>query len=112
MFIITSKIKYIFLGLAFLFLSIAMLVSCLSTSTNIETVYTYDKYLKTPPDIRVLLQKDVKETEIEISNPYRVSDLDSNKILASRTNLPSSVIFLKSGEFRIRPQASHSTSET
>ena len=112
MFIITSKIKYVLIGLGFIFSLIALLVSCLNTGTNTETVYKYDKYLKAPPDIRVLLQKDVKETEIEISHPYSISDLDSNKILASRTNLPKSVIFLKSGEFRIRPQASHSTSET
>ncbi len=111
MFIITSKIKYVLFGLAFIFLLIALLVSCLSTGTKIETVYKYDKYLKTQPDIRVLLQKDIKETEIEISQPYSISDLDSNKILASRTNLPKSVIFLKSGEFRIRPQASHSASK-
>ncbi len=111
MFIITSKVKFVFFGLGFIFLLTAMLVSCLKTGTNTETVYKYDKYLKTPPDIRVLLRKDVKETEIEISHPYSISDLDSNKILASRANLPKSVIFLKSGEFRIRPQASHSTSE-
>jgi stage II sporulation protein D len=88
-----------------------MLVSCLNTGTNTEIVYKYDKYLKAPPDIRVLLQKDVKETEIEISHPYNISDLDSNKILVSKSNLPRSVIFLKSGEFRIKPQASYSTSE-
>ena len=111
MFIITSKIKYVLIGLGFIFSLIALLVSCLKTGTNTETVYKYDKYLKAPPDIRVLLQKDIKETEIEISHPYSISDLDSNKILASRTNLPKSVIFLKSGEFRIRPQTSHSTSE-
>ncbi len=111
MFIITSKIKYVLFGLGFIFSLIALLVSCLSIGTNKETVYKYDKYLKTPPDIRVLIQKDVKETEIEISHPYSISDLDSNKILASRTNLQKSVIFLKSGEFRIRPQTSHSTPE-
>jgi stage II sporulation protein D len=92
-------------------LFITLLVSCFNTDTNTETVYKYDKYLEAPPDIRVLLQKDVKETEIEISHPYNISDLDSNKILASRTNLPKSVIFLKSGEFRIMPQTSYSTPE-
>ncbi len=111
MFIITSKIKYVLSGLAFIFLLIVVLVSCLSTETNTGAVYKYDKYLKTQPDIRVLLQKDVKEMEIEISHPYSITDLDSNKILASRTNLPKSVIFLRSGEFRIRPQSSHSTSK-
>ena len=111
MFIVTSKVKFVLFGLGCIFLLTAMLVSCLNTDTNTETVYKYDKYLKAPPDIRVLLQKDVKETEIEISHPYSISDLDSNKILASRTNLPKSVIFLKSGEFRIRPQTSHSTSQ-
>ena len=111
MFIVTSKIKYTLFGLGSIFLLTVLLVSCLKTGTNTETVYNYDKYLNTPPDIRVLLQKDIKETEIEISHPYSISDLDSNKILASRTKLPKSVIFLKSGEFRIRPQTSHSSSE-
>jgi len=111
LFIITSKIKYVLFGLVFTFLLIALLVSCLNTSTDAEKVYKYDKYLKTPPDIRVLLQKDVEETEIEISHPYSISDLDSNKILASSASLPKSVIFLKSGEFRIKPQSSQSTSE-
>jgi stage II sporulation protein D len=111
LFIITSKIKYVLLGLVSTFLLIALLVSCLKTGTNTEIVYKYDKYLKAPPDIRVLLRKDVKETEIEISHPYSISDLDSNKILASRANLPKSVIFLESGEFRIKPLSSYSTSE-
>ena len=111
MFIINSKIKYVLLGLVFIFLLIALLVSCLSTSKKTKSVFKYDKYLKKPPDIRVLLQKDVKETEIEISHSYSISDLDSNEILASRTNLPKSVIYLESGEFRTRPLTSHSTSE-
>ena len=33
-----------------------------------ETVFKYDKYLKNPPDIRVLLQKDVVETDMEVFN--------------------------------------------
>jgi stage II sporulation protein D len=111
LFIVTSKVKFALLGLGFVFLLTVMLVSCLNTGTNTETVYKYDKYLKAPPGIRVLLQKDVKKTEIEISHPYNISDLNSNKILVSGTNLPKSVIFLKSGEFRIKPQASYSTSE-
>ncbi len=111
MFIVTSKVKFVLFGLGFIVLLTAMLVSCLNTGTNTEIVYKYDKYLEAPPDIRVLLQKDVKETEIEISHPYSISDLNSNKILASRTNLPKSVIFLQSGEFRIKPQASYSTPE-
>ncbi len=111
MFIVTSKIKFVLFGLVFFFLFITLLVSCFNTDTNTETVYKYDKYLEAPPNIRVLLQKDIKETEIEISHPYNISDLDSNKILASRTNLPKSVIFLKSGEFRIMLQASYSTPE-
>lgn len=111
MFIINSKIKYVLFGLVSFLLLIALLVSCLSTSKKTEAVFKYDKYLKNPPDIRVLLQKDVKETEIEISYPYSISDLDSNKTLASRTNLPKSVIYLESGEFRTRPLSSHSTSE-
>ena len=89
----------------------ALLVSCFNTDTNTETVYRYDKYLEAPPDIRVLIQKDIKETEIEISHPYSISDLNSNKILVSRTNLPKSVIFLRSGEFRTKPQTTHTTSE-
>ncbi|MFQ5685732.1 MAG: SpoIID/LytB domain-containing protein [Candidatus Scalindua sp.] len=111
MFIITSKIKFVLFGLGFIFLLIALLVSCLNTCTNTETVYKYDKYLKAPPDIRILLQKDVKEAEIEISHPYSISDFYSNKILANRASLPKSVIFLKSGEFRTKLQTSHTTSE-
>jgi len=111
LFIVTSKVKFVLFALGCVFLLTAMLVSCLNTDTNTEIVYKYDKYLEAPPDIRVLLQKDVKETEIEISHPYSISDLNSNKILAIKTHLPKSVIYLQSGEFRIRPQASYSTPE-
>lgn len=101
-----KKFKYAFWGLVFVFFSIALLVSCLSTGNNAETVYKYDNYLTTPPDIRVLLHENIKEIQIEINQPYSISDFKSNEILANRTNLTKSVMYLKSGDFRIRPLTS------
>ena len=107
--IIKKKIKYAFLGLVFVFLSIALLVSCLSTDNNAEAVYKYDNYLKSPPNIRVLLQDNIKEIQIEINQPFSISDFRSNELLANRANLIKSVMFLKSGNFRTRPLTPDST---
>ncbi|GAX59763.1 sporulation protein and related proteins [Candidatus Scalindua japonica] len=107
--IINKKYKYAVYGLIFVFFSIALLVSCLSTNNNAEAVYKYDNYLKTPPDIRVLLHKNIKEIEIEINQPYRVSYFKSNEILSNKENLTKSVIYLKSGNFRIKSLTSGST---
>jgi stage II sporulation protein D len=99
----SRKIKYAVYGLVFIFLSIVLLVSCLSPANNAEAIYKYDKYLKETPDIRVLLLDNVKETEIEINRPYRITNFNSNESLASRTRLNRSVLYFKSGEFRTRP---------
>ena len=107
--IINTKIKYVSLGLIIVFLSIALLVSCLSTNNNAEAVFKYDNYLKNPPNIRVLLHYNIKEIQIGINYPYNILDFKSNKILANRANLIKSVIYLKSGEFRTRPLTSDST---
>ena len=104
-----AKIKYAFIGLVFVFLSIALLVSCLSTDNNSEAVYKYDNYLENPPNIRVLLHKNIKEIQIEINQPYSISDFKSNELLANRANLIKSVIYLKSGDFRTRPLTSDAT---
>ena len=107
--IINKKIKYVSLGLIIVFLSIALLVSCLSTNNNAEAVYKYDNYLKNPPNIRVLLHENIKEIQIGINQPYNILDFKSNEILANRANLIKSVMYLKSGEFRIRPLTTDST---
>jgi len=106
--IINTKIKYAFWGLVFVFLSIALLVSCLSPGNNAEAVYKYDNYLENPPDIRVLLHDNIKEVQIEINQPYSILDFKNNRMLANRANLVKSVIYLKSGEFRTRPLTSDS----
>ena len=107
--IVNTKIKYTLCGLVFVFLAIVLLVSCLSPTNNAEAIYKYDKYLKTPPDIRVLLQDNIKETEIEINLPYSVTDFNSNETLVTGTKLNRSVIYFKSGEFRTRPISTDST---
>ncbi len=107
--IINTKIKYAFLGLIFVLFSIALLVSCLSTNNNAVNVYEYDNYLKNPPDIRVLLHDNIKKIQIEINQPYSISDFKSNEVLINRANLIESNIYLKSGEFRTRPLTSDST---
>ncbi len=94
--------------MVFVFLSIALLVSCLSPGNNAEAVYKYDNYLKNPPDIRVLLHDNIKEVQIEINQPYSILDFKSNGMLANRANLVKSVIYLKSGEFRTRLITSNS----
>ncbi|ODS32324.1 MAG: sporulation protein [Candidatus Scalindua rubra] len=111
MFVVNSNIKYALFGLFFVFLSIALLVSCLSINNNAEAVFKYDKYLSKPPDIRVLLLKDVKETEIEINYPYSISGMDNNTVLDRGANLPKSTVSLKSGKFQIKTISSHSTSK-
>ncbi len=106
--IINAKIKYAFLCLIFVFLSISLPVSCLKTDNSTETVYKYDDYLKEPPEIRVLLHNNIKEIQIEINQPYSVLNYKSKEILANRSDLINSVVYLKSGEFRTRPLTSDS----
>jgi stage II sporulation protein D len=106
--IINSKIRYAFGCLIFVCFIIALLVSCLNTNNNAEAVYRYDNYLKTPPNIRVLLHNNIKEIQIEINQPYSISDFKSDEILADRKSLKKSVIYLKSGDFRTRPLTSDS----
>ncbi len=104
--IVKPKIKYVLYGFAFIILSIVLLVSCLSPVNNAEAIYYYDKYLKAPPDVRVLLYDRIKEAKIEINRPYVITDFNkNNEVLANRTKLNNSVIYFKSGEFRVRPIA-------
>lgn len=106
---VNRKIKYALYGLAFILLSILLFVSCLGPVDKTETIYNYDNYLKKPPDIRVLLQENIEEREIEINLPYNIVDTKSNKILARRPRLNRSVIYFKSGEYRTRPIKTDST---
>lgn len=106
--IINSKIRYVFGSLIFVCFIIALLVSCLNTNNNAEAVYRYDNYLKTQPNIRVLLHNNIKEIQIEINQPYNISDFKSDEILVGRERLKKSVIYLKSGDFRTRPLTSDS----
>ena len=110
--ITNSKIRYAFACFIFVCFLVVLLVSCLNTNNNAEDVYRYDNYLKTPPNIRVLLHNNIKEIQIEINQPYSISDFKSNEILADRENLKKSVMYLKSGDFRTRPLASDSTHNT
>ena len=107
--IISSKTRYAFGFLIFVCFLVAVLVSCLNTNNNADAVYRYDNYLKTPPNIRVLLHNNIKEIQIEINQPYSISDLESDEVLADRGNLKKSILYLKSGDFRTRPLASEST---
>jgi len=107
--IISSKIRYAFGFLIFVCFLVAVLASCLNTNNNAEAVYRYDNYLKTPPNIRVLLHNNIKEIQIEINQPYSISDLESDEVLADRGNLKKSILYLKSGDFRTRPLSSEST---
>ncbi len=103
---INPKTRCAFGCLIFVCSMIALLVSCLSTSNNAEAVYKYDNYLTNPPNIRVLLHDNIKKVEIEIDQPYSISDFNSNKILANRTNLTKSTMYLESGDFRTKILAS------
>ncbi len=107
--IINSKIRYALGCLIFVCFLTVLLVSCLETDKNAEAVYKYDNYLKTQPNIRVLLHNNIKEIQIEVNQPYSISDYKSNEILSNRENLKKSVIYLESGDFRIKPLASDST---
>ncbi|MCP4254958.1 MAG: SpoIID/LytB domain-containing protein [Candidatus Scalindua sp.] len=107
--IINSKIRYAFGCLIFVCFLAVLLVSCLETDKNAEDVYKYDNYLKVQPDIRVLLHNNIKEIQIEIKQPYSISNFKSDEILAERNKLVKSVIYLKSGDFRTRPLTSDST---
>ncbi len=107
--IISSKTRYAFGFLIFVCFLVAVLVSCLNTNNNADAVYRYDNYLKTPPSIRVLLHNNIKEIQIEINQPYSISDFKSDEILADRENLKKSILYLKSGDFRTKPLASEPT---
>ena len=107
--IINSKIRYAFGCLIFVCFLVVLLVSCLKTNNDAEAVYKYDNYLKTPPSIRVLLHNDIKEIQIEINQPFSISDFKSDEILADRVSLKKSVMYLNSGDFRTRPLTSDST---
>ncbi len=107
--IISSKNRYAFGCLIFVCFLVAFLVSCLKTNNNAEAVYRYDNYLKTPPNIRVLLHNNIKEIQIEINQPYSISDFKSDEILADRVNLKKSILYLKSGDFRTRAVSADST---
>ncbi len=107
--IVNPKFKYTLYGLAFIILSIVLFASCLSPANNAEAIYKCDKYLIKPPDIRVLLKNNIRETEIEINRPYNITDYNGKEILASGTKLNRSVIFVESGEFRTRPITTDST---
>jgi stage II sporulation protein D len=107
--IINSKIRYAIGCLIFVCFLVALLVSCLNTNNNAEAVYRYDNYLKTPPNIRVLLHDNINEIQIEINQPYSISDFKSDEILADRENLIKSVLYLKSGDFITIPLTSEST---
>ncbi len=91
---------------------VVLLVSCLKTNNDAEAVYKYDNYLETPPSIRVLLHNDIKEIQIEINQPFSISDFKSNEILADKVSLKKSVMYLNSGDFRTRPLTSDSTYNT
>jgi stage II sporulation protein D len=54
----------------------------------------------------VLLHDNIKEIQIEINQPYSISNFENNEILADRESLKKSVIYLKSGDFRTRPLTS------
>ena len=110
--IINSKIRYAFGCLIFVCFLVAVLVSCLKTNNNADAVYKYDNYLKTPPNIRVLLHNNIKEIQIEINQPYSIADFKSNEILVGRENLKKSVMYFKSGDFRTRLLTSDSTNNT
>jgi stage II sporulation protein D len=56
----------------------------------------------------VLLHNNIKEIQIEINQPYNISDFKSDEILVGREKLKKSVIYLKSGDFRTRPLTSDS----
>ncbi|MCR4290279.1 MAG: SpoIID/LytB domain-containing protein [Candidatus Scalindua sp.] len=110
--ITNAKIRYAFACLISVCFLVVLLVSCLNTNNSAENVYRYDNYLKTPPNIRVLLHNNIKEIQIEINQPYSISDFKSNEILADRDNLKKSVMYLESGDFRTRPLTSDSTHNT
>ncbi len=95
------KIKHVVIASCFVFLSVALLVSCLSISRKPEIVFKYDTYLKDTPEIRVLLLDNVRTAEIAIHQPYSISHLDRSVGLAQGVELPKSTVHLKSGKFFI-----------
>ncbi len=103
--------KYVFAALGILVLSVTIPLSCLTSGREKEVVFKYDKYLKKPPDIRVMLLKNVKKVEIEIDSSYNISDINNNIVFAQGNNLPKSSIRLNSDEFHIGPVSSRFISE-
>ncbi|KAA3593450.1 MAG: SpoIID/LytB domain-containing protein [Candidatus Scalindua sp. SCAELEC01] len=97
------KIKHVLIASCIVFLSVALLVSCLRISSKPEIVFKYDTYLKDTPEIRVLLLDDVKTAEISIHQPYSISNLDRSVGLVQGIDLSKSTIRLKSGKFLVEP---------
>jgi len=104
--IINSKIRYAFGCLIFVVFLVASLVSCINSNNSAENVYRYDSYLKTTPEIRVLLHDNIKEIQIEINKPYSISNFNNHEKLADKTGLKKSILYLKSGDFRTRSLSS------
>ena len=104
--------RYVFIVLLLLLaLSIVIPLSCLNIDEESGVVFKYDKYLESPPDVRVLLHKNIQRAGIEIDSSYNVLDADNNNvILAQGANLPKSNIYQKSDELRIETISAQSTS--
>jgi len=85
--IINSKIRYAFGCLIFVVFLVASLVSCINSNNSAENVYRYDRYLKTTPEIRVLLHDNIEEIQIEISKPYSISNFNNHEKLADKAGL-------------------------
>ncbi len=102
------NIRYEIVALVFFIFTVTLLFSCLSIGKEKANTFVYDKYLENPPEVRVLLLKNVEKAKIEIKSPYTIRDLDSNKILAQGNYLPDSIVYVNSGRFQIKPVSSHS----
>ena len=109
--------RYILATLFVLVLAVPLPFSCLKNGKEKhvelkkkEHIVKYDNYLKETPDIRVMLLKNTKNAELEISSSYRITDIDSNRVLARGNSLPRSTMFINSGELRIRPISSRTVS--
>ncbi len=114
MFVDNSSSKYFPATLFFLVIAIPFLFSCFNVdkeknaALKRDGIFTYDNYLEKPPDLHVLLLKNVKKAEIEISSSYSIYDMDNNLVLARDTNLPESIFYINSGRFYIEPVSAHS----
>lgn len=107
----TNNIRYIIVVLVFFAFPVALLFSCLNISKEKEITFIYDKYLKQPPDVRVLLLENAEKAKIEINSSYVIRRLDNNKVLTQGTNLPDSTVSVNSGRFQIKPISAHSSIE-